>query len=160
MFEEIDTGRLIRLSLRWRCSSRGASSFHAERGSSSAHNVCWFDGCVLDSVWFDYLFRGGALFACAVEHSPGEPADYEHDRISKLRAEWQPQGSAETLMTCINGAWPFPELLSSPEVILSRPLSCLSLLTGDVWAGRSRFDLHTRPGSVPAFTRPLKDDKI
>lgn len=40
------------------------------------------------------------------------------------------------------------------------PLSCLSLLSAGVRASQSGFDLHTHSGSVPAFTRPLKDDKI
>lgn len=85
-------------------------------------------------------------------------ADYEHDRISKLRAEWQPQGAAETLMTCINGAWPF-----FPDCCQARTLFCpaaaLSLSAG-VGASQGAFDLHTHSGSVPAFARPLKDDKI
>lgn len=90
----------------------------------------------------------------------GQGADYEHDRISKLGAEWQPQGTAETLMTCVNGAWLFFWLLSGPEVILSR--CCPVSLCYPVVNGQARVGLIctlTR-GSVPAFAQPLKDDKI
>lgn len=51
-------------------------------------------------------------------------------------------------------------LLSSTGDILSRRHACLSLLSRGVWASRSGFDLHTHSGPVPAFLRPLKDDKI
>lgn len=84
--------------------------------------------------------------------SAGQGADCDHERVSKLQDEWHPQGGAETLMTCINGAWPLLWLLSSSEVTPSR--------RHGIWAGWSGYDLHTHTGSVSVFTQPLKDDKI
>lgn len=156
--DRLDTARLICRSLKRRCSSRGGLIFYAEQGSSSAHNVCWFDGCVLDAAWFDYSFHGGPCLPsllnirrarCWLRAWPYLKS-YELSDSHKVPLEhWWP---------ALNGAWPSFWLLLSPEVILS--CRCLSLLSSGVWASWSGFDLHTHSGSVPAFVRPLKDDKI
>lgn len=130
MFEQINTAQLIRLSLKWRCSSRGASSFMP---CEAPHQlVMLVDLMDVHLIPRDLITRFTVGLVCLRRWTlTGQGAGYERERISKLRAEWQPQGTAETLMTRVNGARPFFWLLSSPEVILSRhfPVS-LSVIQG------------------------------
>lgn len=154
MFEKIDTAWLTCRSLKWRCSSWGASSFIP---SEVPHQLKMFvdlmDVYLIPSDLIT-LFTVG-LVCLLYWIFAGWGADYKQERISKLWAEWQPQGTTETLMTCINGAWPFFGLLSSPEVILSRccPVSlCYPVVYMQAGVGLIC--------TLTAFTRPLKDDKI
>lgn len=137
MFEGVDTAWLIRLSLKWWCSSRGVSSFMP---NEVPHQLIMFvdlmDAYLIPRDLITPFTVGLVCLRCWTFTRWG--ADYEHDRISKLRAEWQAQGGVETLMTCINGAWPFFWLLSSPEVILSRrcPVSlCYPVVCGQAGVG-------------------------
>ncbi len=135
--DRLDTAQLICLSPNWRRLSRGASSFMP---SEVPHQLVMF----VDLM--DVFLIPRDLITCFTEGLvcrrcwtfAGQGADYEHDRISKLRAEWQPQGAAWTLMTCINGAWPSFWLLLSLEVILSRrcPVSlCYPVVYGQAGVG-------------------------
>lgn len=137
MFEKIDTARLICLSLKWRRSSRGASSFMP---GEVPHQLVMFvdlmDVCSVPRGLITLFTVGLVCLRCWTYAVRG--ADYERGRVSKRRAEWQPQGTAETLMACINGAWPFFGLLSSPKVILSRrcPVSlCYPAVYGQAGVG-------------------------
>lgn len=49
-------------------------------------------------------FTAGPCLLRGCRTSAGQGADCDHERVSKLQDEWHPQGGAETLTTCINGA--------------------------------------------------------
>ena len=128
--------------------------FPAERGSSSAHNVCWFDGCALDSTWFDYSFHGGLVcLRCwtfcrneALITSMTVSQSYELSDSHKVRPKhWWPALMVRdrffpTVVKC--GRYSVPPL----------PLS----LSAGVRSSQGAFDLHTHSGfcsSVRAATQ-------
>lgn len=131
MLKEINTARLVWLR---------NDVAHSEGQSIVPHQLIMLVDLMdvyLVSTWFDYSFHvGPAHLCCSALMRQG--ANHEHDHLSKLRAERQPQGVAKALMTRVNGAWQFFWLFLSPKVMLSRrcPVSlCYPVVYGQAVVG-------------------------